>query len=422
MIRERSFWIRVPQFVLLGMLSVNTAFGIGEIEIPSVKRTQLENEIGRELGVTKIKAIQYRLGGADSSSFDFKLGRLEEVGFKKIKSYFSFPLNSKIETVPYNPKREYWLSDFLLPKIQAPLKLTFQGNEVIRGLERLTGSKSIRISPETNCWSTGYDLLRSSDEPLTSYIYVPEAEEVTKLLKSKTYSKIISAAELRPYDYVMYFARENGKLILDHVAVSLGPGLVFEKTGNTEMMDYYQIQPLEDVTKLRKDLRDGNIEIEYRRLTKPLPHPYSVWSAKAKNKFSKDELDAIPFELRDQLVLRGDARDPESYDLIRPLSIVKDPQGNYRFNPSDKFSRNFYSSRINGFIVGQEYGYSDAKLHNKACRIIGELNVKVVKAEGQNFYVAVTDYQVDPDNRPLCKDTEGKEVKKFWVPVSAVRE
>ncbi|WP_413575225.1 hypothetical protein ACLVWU_13070 [Bdellovibrio sp. HCB290] len=411
------------KFILNTVVTIASAsaFAVGFIEASPAEKAQLEQPL-KQAGFASTNLEISRLGGTGLSTYNFKLGQLSSVQFQTLKDFYRLPLNPQATWLEYNPQRSYELIDFLPPKMQAPLGKTFESSETVNWLKPLNGADATEYWISTNCWSTAYDLLSSMSDPFTSHLFMdPNDVYVAEIMRHTSGSYEVRESEVKPYDYVLYMVKnQQGQWGLDHVAVHIGLGLVYEKTGNTGGLDYYEIRPLKNVSANRIGMNTGTeLKIEHRRLKQELPHPYKAWGAKAKGLLTAAQLAKVPAEFQNQIVLFGnDASVVEAYNRIRPMSIVANQQGRYVFDPRDPIAENFAGSRINGDIAQGTTGYSGADMKTPVCKTNESVTALVTGFFGQSFLVEANDYQVVDE--AACKDSYGRAYPKFWIPANAI--
>jgi hypothetical protein len=340
---------------------------LGELTIAPKEKSRLEQGVKSALRLRRADLRKDRLALADWGTYNFLFGRLTRAEFDFVKSYFAIPLTRLVPEPSYDANRSYELLDFLLPKIQAAIG------------KNLSGNLNHDIELAANCWSTVHDVLVSSRDPLTTYLYLSDGVEAATLLRDRKYSSEVPIRELRPFDYVLFLIKdENGKVAAEHAAIYIGADLVFQKSGAQEI-DFYQIESLSAVTKNWRSVAD-QIFVEYRRPTASLPLPSEIW--------------------------------PQALEQIVPVKIVKNQQGRHEFAADDPVSLAFRYLRISG-LWGPGRGYEGGDLSRSICEATERGRVLLLRADANAFLVR--EIKLKAEDPSLCLDQEGRAVPEFRV-------
>ena len=214
-------------YLFLASFSFNV-LAIGLITLPIADVKQIEQRAKKDLQIENLKLEVARLGGSGLHTHNLLFGKMTAADFQKARNYFNFnlPLSS------FEPSKNYNLIDFLPPKMQGMVGKSFATSEAIPGTEALGSGENVDADLSMNCWSTAFDILRSKDEPTTTNLYQETNDvEMAKILLDSRYSTSVAIKDLKPNDYVLYLVKnEKKETAIDHVAISIGVGMVFEKT------------------------------------------------------------------------------------------------------------------------------------------------------------------------------------------------
>ncbi len=194
--------------------------------------------------------------------------------------------------VPYQPERNYNLSDFLPPSMQAvidqtftPVSYSFEALNETEEYEHLLESdsgvdfwalKKNGLGIQTNCWNTTFENLNAILFDKTEYrIYVPA--RWTADGDVDLHSEKIKQQDIKLWD--MLIVREksvnDGEIaMLMHTAILINENVVFEKTDSSEN-DPYRLSLVEDVVAKYQEIFGDRLVVEYRRATQAFPEqPY----------------------------------------------------------------------------------------------------------------------------------------------------
>lgn len=210
------------------------------------------------------------------------LGILTRDQFQNLKNHFG----NKSE-VPFSSLKNYQLSDFLPPSVQAVIDQSFNvatynldGIHNDPNIDKLLESDSgidiwalqkNGLYNQINCWNTSFEnintiLFNSKDYRL----YLPGRWQAQDEIEEKT--KIITVEEAQPWDLIVIrkkSAMDESASELMHTALVINSKIVFEKTDSTDN-DPIRLSLLKDVLQKYQRLFEEDLVVEYRRALKPL--------------------------------------------------------------------------------------------------------------------------------------------------------
>lgn len=174
-----------------------------------------------------------------------KFGRLSPEDFLKLKNSFMYLRLPAAFHPQYDKDKEYELTDFLPPKIQALSNLRNLGTVSTSvpyefqniGTTFLGGTFQEEIYFDTNCWGTVHDILLSESKPLEINFYNSQDKTIQYFTNPAYFEKVEKFSDIQPYDVIIHY-ESDAKEIADHFNIYLGQGLVFEKTGLDETSHY----------------------------------------------------------------------------------------------------------------------------------------------------------------------------------------
>lgn len=189
--------------------------------------------------------------------------------------------------VSYEASRNYDLTDFLPPSIQAVINQTF--NPIEYSFEPLYDEQydsllendsdsamdfwALRkngLGTQTNCWNTTFENLNAILFNSTQYrLFLPGRWTANDEVDSN--SQIIPFDDITTWD--MLVIREKSfvapdSAMLMHTAIFLNKNVVFEKT-DSSANDPYRLSLVQDVLAKYKEIFGDQLVVEYRRVQKP---------------------------------------------------------------------------------------------------------------------------------------------------------
>ena len=208
------------------------------------------------------------------------LGQISKIQYEYLMAHYG-----RRSQVSYDAKRNYDLSDFLPPSMQAVIDQTF--TPVNYSFEMLYDEKfdslletdsgmdlwALRkngLGTATNCWNTTFENLNAILFNKTTYrLTVPPRWTAND--EVDTSSQVIAESDVQLWD--MLVIREKSHLAEDfamlmHTAIFLNKNVVFEKTDSSEN-DPYRMSLVKDVLAKYKTIFGDNLVVEYRRATLP---------------------------------------------------------------------------------------------------------------------------------------------------------
>lgn len=279
---------------------IRSAFLLAALTLPLVSQVAVAQassisdfaRYGIQAQVTKktdprLKNLEY---AEDQYYLEVNLGRLSRTQFDAMKAHFK-----NVSQVPYNPKKEYDLTDFLHPAIQATVNQVYlpksYNTEKLFDVETdddsmmfIHAARKSGISSSSNCWNTTAEILRLEHEgfnPNKSVyrLYWPGRWDANDWFTDEKFSSVVNERAILPGD-VLVVKQKNSMMdesyMLQHTAIVLSSSLVFEKTDTSEN-DPYRISFRRDVeAKYRKVFSDDERLIELRRFTKGGENPFSA--------------------------------------------------------------------------------------------------------------------------------------------------
>lgn len=284
----------------------------------------------------------------DQYFLEVRLGKLTKNEFEKLKSHFK-----NVSGVTYSPTRDYELTDFLHPAIQAVANQVFlpQGHSLndrdrakldrIKKYEEDQMIFAVRkngITDVTNCWNTSTEILcnvHGHRDPANPeyFLYWPGRWEADEWFSSDDYSDSVRPTDLKPGDVITIKMKTfNETSMLQHTAILITDNLVFERTDSSEN-DPYRISLKSDVEAKYKRVLGEDLVIEYRRFgaagkkkIEPPSLPSTVFEKGQikvlKDMFPKVDLTSVCFGCETGL---GGGCDP-AISAIHRTKIVRDPR------------------------------------------------------------------------------------------------
>jgi hypothetical protein len=192
-------------------------------------------------------------------------GTLTPDEFKRLNEYYQFPLGPTLQR-DFKPEKRYSIEDFLVPKIQSLSgKTTYGRFKPISVSQKPYPGEGAAYIP--NCVTTVHDILTSDRAPFDlhgfNYDMANSGAFHIGLFTGSSHFRTLklgSVGEIKAYDVFTLISDES----LDHAAVFVAPGVVFEKEAPGS--ERYKIRALDDI----------HFEIEssgFHRLVQPLPLP-----------------------------------------------------------------------------------------------------------------------------------------------------
>lgn len=240
-----------------------------------------------------------------------QFGKLTENQFLIAKKKFSY---SKLPTqfLPnYIPNKNYELTDFLPPKMQALMNKRTHGTLKTKMPDwfvkhtplYLNGDSQIDLYNDTNCWGTVHDILLSARFPDIIHLFNIDLIN-DHYYRNKNYFDRIDPKSIQPYDIILeYDDYEGTDFSIQHASLYLGNYLVFQKDGLSEV-DHYRIT-------LYKEGRTGR-EIYRPKLNVPIKTPEELFGMKNPKMTSQ---------------LTNDLKDLKKLDFFKSLILVPSGPG-----------------------------------------------------------------------------------------------
>ncbi len=210
------------------------------------------------------------------------LGKISQTQFNSLQAFYG-----SRSQVSYESTRNYDLSDFLPPSIQAVTNQTFAPIEYSFGaLHEATEYDYLQdtdsavdlwalskngLMTQTNCWNTTFENLNAILFNKTTYrLFLPGRWTANDEVDSS--SQLIQEKDLQPWD--MLIIREKSSVAPDtamlmHTALFINKNVVFEKTDTSEN-DPYRLSLVQDVLTKYKEVFGDQLVVEHRRATQPL--------------------------------------------------------------------------------------------------------------------------------------------------------
>lgn len=262
-------------FVILSF-SLSAYAKVPSYTIPALKKAGISHStIKHEFGWS----TAYKYKSKDAYGLEIKFGKLTLQQFNFLKARYR-----NLSQVSYNSKRDYELVDFLPPVIQAvdrkqlvPGDTSFSwpnpkdihnesGDYDIEDLFRWSDLKS-RPSITTNCWGTSLNALRNIHEGAQQLElgWLSRTSIESRLSNPETFI-LVKASEVAFGDVMLIKSRDesSGEEIMQHAAVIIEPGLVFERTDETAD-DAFRLSLQTDVVDKMKSLFPDSLTISYFR-------------------------------------------------------------------------------------------------------------------------------------------------------------
>lgn len=181
-----------------------------------------------------------------SEHLTISFGKLTPAQFELAKKYFFYSRLPSAYAPVYDAQKNYELIDFLPPKVQALAnRRTFEGFEMStptwfkKYMPQYLGFTPETLLTQTNCWGTVHDVLISTRFPTKAILFNID-DIVSYYQNPKFFSSVSNVQNLKPYDVILYYYESDGARIVDHAALYLGHGLIYQKDGLSEM-DHYKI-------------------------------------------------------------------------------------------------------------------------------------------------------------------------------------
>eukprot|EP00386_Alphamonas_edax_P010276 GDKI01033305.1.p1 GENE.GDKI01033305.1~~GDKI01033305.1.p1 ORF type:complete len:438 (+),score=62.16 GDKI01033305.1:71-1315(+) len=251
-----------------------------------------------------------------ATTLDFDFGLIDSPTFRLLQSYYSSWWgggDGGFSALRYDPQKQYYLSDFLHPQMQAVQAHSFT---VQRQRAKLpffvTGKESRVVEQEVmvtcNCWGFAYSVLYSAASQLapnlrTLFLSAGDVDVAVDFFLSDEHSQLVQKthienrsndpllieenidgrnARLQPGDILLYWHqnRVSEGPFLDHVAVYIDRDLYFERAGSGDGVPFR----LTDWKNLCKAWVPGVFNVEWRRFPlqpKRIPSPdltFGLWA------------------------------------------------------------------------------------------------------------------------------------------------
>lgn len=333
---------------VVGLVALSLVPAFGQATSPSETASQIASHLESHFGVKNARVVPIPISVDEEGSPEFSyhrihLGRLDRGAFERVRAALQFPLPIAGRTwMPsYDPSREYNLMDFLPPKIAPVLGHYFYGLIEAPWAAGLRQGLDPNIEVDANCWSTALDVLRSGEEPTSFHGFW---EPQPTWLKDPRWSTGVanpSLENLRAFDYLIEYDNRNR---VQHVAIYIGAGLVFEKTAPSEI-GLYRIVPLA--------LKPGT---EFRRpVATPPSHQNLI---PAERRFPRSQVMSLnpPAEhatLIDHLFFEVFDASTSVLKTSRPLQLKVTPSGSLDVDSKDPLSRFLKKPRLPKSLQGQ---------------------------------------------------------------------
>jgi hypothetical protein len=213
----------------------------------------------------------------DRYYLEVRLGRLTRPQFDRVKALFD-----DHSRVPYDAARDYELTDFLHPAMQAITNQTytgdsFGGSALADHMDAFEGDAVFYdfmkngVGVMTNCYGTTAELLRQlRPGAATKFnLYFPDRNQASEWFSDTKYSDVVPETDRKHGDALVVRVSSldlAGNMLLTHTAFVLSKELVFEKTDVMDD-DPYRISLRRDVLAKydRIGKREGGVSYEIRR-------------------------------------------------------------------------------------------------------------------------------------------------------------
>jgi hypothetical protein len=266
-----------------------------------------------------------------------------------------------ISRVSYDPKREYYLSDFLSPQMQALLGSDFDSEPTQEDLPKfyeflyeedgieLDETTPFKVLSTAQCWGTAWNNIVSLQslglEPMPFEIGMPSKDHVLQYLLSDDYSVSHQGTPPRFADLVAMVTRNQyGHITPVHFAIYIGFGLVFEKEDSLIGAPYRTVPYETSVAGLKMAVKNSpyytghTVEVQFRRflgVNKPalpkISKAASLWSKEGFQIFGRKAARLLPYI---ESGLGG--RDIPLMEKITRIAFLIDSNGRGRINPKSK--------------------------------------------------------------------------------------
>lgn len=200
----------------------------------------------------------------NTTVYEVKFGKMSREEFNALKSYY----NNSSE-VKYSPNRSYELVDFLPPMAQATLNKVFKAKTNMLDIDTPSLRDffmdnfygSVELQTLSNCWNAAFGFLNSmlkGSKLLT--LFLPNPYSVEAALDD--YKQIDNVKDLIPGDLVVIKARDPNyaEEQIQHVAVVIGPNLVFEKTEAYGLSPFRIFKLDETIAQVNERIFDNDME------------------------------------------------------------------------------------------------------------------------------------------------------------------
>ena len=221
------------------------------------------------------------------SSLGFEFGKLTHEQWQKIAIAYAtwrIPKGKQIADIlpPFNPHHSYWLMDFMPPIMQAVNRHRF-----------IQQTRTVPDHPHTssivsNCWGTLYEIyrLRAASPLEQSYLMMVDAQTILNTFQSLSSPTLIpetgdflfishqhSSATQKNSPSHSHSSEPSHQTYLDHTALFIDSGILFEKAGAGDHVPYRLIG-LSTLQKIwRRDVFHHSIHRPNH--SAKIPHPLS---------------------------------------------------------------------------------------------------------------------------------------------------
>ncbi len=264
--------------LIVGLLFGNTVFAKSEVSLADSMTASTSSfktlGVAPRITILQDPVFENLYDKNDRYFLKVQLGQLDRSQFDSLKKFYK-----NQSAISYTPNREYELLDFLSPSIQAFANKRFKYKEVPDVTNDIMNSNiidkvtqlqndSTKVNPQedkygptlgglfylskqglslaTNCWNTSIEVLNQMIHPDQAYtMRLPGRLETDELIKNpKNFEEIKGGLKnAQPFDLITV-SRAPGKddftqlSDLQHTAIYLGHGLIYEKVDSSENDPY----------------------------------------------------------------------------------------------------------------------------------------------------------------------------------------